>query len=230
VPAGLDQRPDRCQAVGVPDQVSFATKPNLARRMLARALDAGVPAAWVTGDEVYGADPGLRAELETRSIGYVLAVACDHRVVAAGDSYRADDLPKRVPAGAWQQVSCGRGAKGHRLDDWAFIRLDHRDPSPDGQGQRWLLVRRNPRPASWPSTTAGHPTRCRWPPWSGSPDNAGGSRCVNHSALIYADWRHDLGSHPGLVALSRPSGGGCTSQAGGIGAGGARRAGRCRRG
>ena len=54
--------------------------------MLGRALDAGVPAAWVTGDEVYGADPTLRAELETRGIGYVLAVACDHRVVAAGDS------------------------------------------------------------------------------------------------------------------------------------------------
>jgi SRSO17 transposase len=113
--------------------------------MLARALDAGAPAAWVTGDEVYGADPGLRAELEARGIGYVLAVACDHPVVAGGDSYRADDLCRRVPARAWQWVSCGKGAKGHRLYDWAFIRLDHRDPSPDGQGQRWLLVRRNPK-------------------------------------------------------------------------------------
>jgi hypothetical protein len=52
--------------------------------MLTRALDAGVPAGWVTGDEVYGADPNLRAELETRGVGYVLAVACDHRVVAGG--------------------------------------------------------------------------------------------------------------------------------------------------
>jgi SRSO17 transposase len=145
VPRGWINDPDRCQAAGVPDQVGFATKPNLARRMLARALDAGVPAAWVTGDEVYGADPGLRAELEARGIGYVLAVACDHRVRAAGDSYRADDLLRRVPARAWQQVSCGKGAKGHRLYDWAFIRLDHCEPSPDGQGQRWLLVRRNPK-------------------------------------------------------------------------------------
>jgi SRSO17 transposase len=144
VPRGWINDPDRCPAAGIPDQVGFATKPNLARRMLARALDAGVPAAWVTGDEVYGADPKLRAELEARGIGYVLAVACDHRVVAGGDSYRADDLLRRVPARAWQQVSCGKGAKGHRLYDWAFIRLDHRDPSPDGQRQRWLLVRRNP--------------------------------------------------------------------------------------
>jgi SRSO17 transposase len=44
--------PERLQAVGVPDEVGFATKPELAARMLARALDAGVPAAWVTGDEV----------------------------------------------------------------------------------------------------------------------------------------------------------------------------------
>jgi len=71
-------------------------------------------------------------------------VACDHRVLAAGDTYRADALLRRVPARAWQCVSAGRGAKGHRLYDWAFVRLDHGDPAPGGQaGQRWLLVRRN---------------------------------------------------------------------------------------
>ena len=74
----------------------------------------------------------------------MLAVACDHRVLAAGDTYRADALLRRVPARAWQCVSAGRGAKGHRLYDWAFVRLDHGDPAPGGQaGQRWLLVRRN---------------------------------------------------------------------------------------
>jgi SRSO17 transposase len=113
--------------------------------MLRRALDAGVPAAWVTGDEVYGADPTLRAALEASGLGYVLAVACDHRILAAGDTYRADALLRRVPARAWQCVSAGRGAKGHRYYDWAFIRLDDGDPSPGGQGQRWLLVRRNRR-------------------------------------------------------------------------------------
>ena len=75
----------------------------------------------------------------------MLAVACDHRVVAAGDTHRVDALLRRVPARAWQWVSAGRGAKGHRYYDWAFIRLDDGDPSPGGQGQRWLLVRRNRR-------------------------------------------------------------------------------------
>jgi hypothetical protein len=71
----------------------------------------GVPAAWVTGDEVYGADPGLRAELEARGIGYVLAVACDHPVPLGAATHRADALLGRVPARAWQQVSCGKGAR-----------------------------------------------------------------------------------------------------------------------
>jgi hypothetical protein len=73
----------------------------------------------------------------------VLAVACDHRLLAAGDTYRADALLRRVPARAWQWVSAGRGPKGHRYDDRAFIQLDDGDPSPGGQAaQRWLLVRR----------------------------------------------------------------------------------------
>jgi SRSO17 transposase len=69
VPRSWTRDPDRCRAAGVPDQVRFATKPALATAMLCRALDAGVPASWVTGDEVYGADPTLRAWLEGRGIG-----------------------------------------------------------------------------------------------------------------------------------------------------------------
>ena len=64
--------PERCTAAGVPDDVGFATKPALARVMIARALDAGTPARWVAGDEVYGTDPTLRAELQARQVGYVL--------------------------------------------------------------------------------------------------------------------------------------------------------------
>src|SRR5437764_5568556 len=74
---------ERRGQAGVPDEVEFATKPALAREMITRALDAGVPAWWVAGDEVYGADPGLRDELEHRGIGYVLAVACSHRATTA---------------------------------------------------------------------------------------------------------------------------------------------------
>jgi SRSO17 transposase len=144
LPRSWTDDPERCRAAGVPDQVGFATKPALATKMITRALDAGVPAAWVAGDEVYGANPGLRAALQARGIGYVLAVACDHPVGFGGASHRADSLLRRVPARAWQQVSCGKGAKGHRYYDWAFLRLDHDGPAPDGQaGQHWLMIRRN---------------------------------------------------------------------------------------
>ena len=66
---------DRCREAGVPDDVQFAAKPELARLMLGRALDAGVPAAWVTADEAYGRDGKFRDWLEQRRIGYVVAVA-----------------------------------------------------------------------------------------------------------------------------------------------------------
>src|SRR6266545_45793 len=144
LPRSWTDDPQRLQAAGVPEQVGFATKPALAQAMICRALDAGVPAAWVAGDEVYGANPKLRAELQARGIGYVLAVACDDHVGFGGVSRRADALLGQVPARAWQQVSCGKGAKGHRDYDWAFLRLDHDGPAPCEQaGQHWLMIRRN---------------------------------------------------------------------------------------
>jgi SRSO17 transposase len=66
LPRSWTDDPARLRAVGVPDEVGFATKLELAARMLTHALDAGAPAGWVTGDEVYGNSPGLRAELEVR--------------------------------------------------------------------------------------------------------------------------------------------------------------------
>lgn len=129
--------PDRCRAAGIPARTVFASKPALARQMLARALDAVVPAAWVTADEVYGADPALRADLERRGTSYVLAVACHRRVISGRITIRADELASRLPARAWQQLSPGQGAKGPRCYDWAWADLD-------GRACRWLLVRRHP--------------------------------------------------------------------------------------
>jgi len=155
LPRAWTDDPQRLQAAGVPDQVGFATKPALATAMLARALDAGIPAAWVAGDEVYGANPKLRAELEARQIGYVLAVACDHRVRIGGTTHRADALLTKVPAWAWQCVSAGRGAKGHRHYDWALLCLDHPSPGPGGQaGQHWLIRRNQRTSAALPAASA----------------------------------------------------------------------------
>jgi SRSO17 transposase len=130
----------RRQAAGVPADRHFATKPELARRMIAHALDTGVQAEWATGDEVYGQSPDLRRELEQRGVGYVLAVATSHRVTLGIGTRRADQATAVLPKRAWQTLSAGTGAKGQRLYQWAVIDIDR-----DRPGCRWLLIRRNRR-------------------------------------------------------------------------------------
>jgi SRSO17 transposase len=132
--------PTRCAAAGIPDGTEFATKPGLALRMITRALDAGTPAGWVAGDEVYGADPRLRAGIEQRGLSYVLAVAKSHPVATAAGALRADALAANLPPRAWQRLSAGAGAKGHRWYDWAWVSID-----PGLPGHRWLLIRRHRR-------------------------------------------------------------------------------------
>ncbi|WP_306363119.1 IS701 family transposase [Nocardia sp. CC227C] len=144
LPRSWTTDPARCQGAGVPADVVFATKPALAKRMIIGALDAGVPARWVTGDEVYGSDPQLRAELESRSAGYVFAVARDHRLTTATGRVRADILAKGLPKRAWQQLSAGDGAKGPRVYDWAWIETGA-DDDKARPGHRWLVIRRNQR-------------------------------------------------------------------------------------
>jgi SRSO17 transposase len=136
---------DRLTEAGVPEDVEFLTKPALAAGMLTRALNAGVPARWVAGDEVYGADPVLRAELENHRVGYVLAVGCDRRIPTAAGLLSAEEITKGLPKRAWQRLSAGPGAKGQRYYDWALIvhpdptgRVDSVDPQ-----CWWLLVRRH---------------------------------------------------------------------------------------
>ena len=134
----------RCREAGVPDEVQFATKPELAMRMLERAMDSGVPAGWVAGDAVYGQYYRLRAMLEQRAMGYVLAVSVSQRVIArCGGKIverRADQLITTLPAQAWKKISAGAGAKGPRLYHWARAAI--RPLEDTGRGY-WLLARRS---------------------------------------------------------------------------------------
>jgi SRSO17 transposase len=112
--------------------------------MLGRALDAGVPASWVTADEAYGQDPALRVWLEDRRMAQVLATKSSE-LLAVGDGpakLSAAELAAAVPAEGWVGASAGQGAKGRRLYDWTRIQLT--PPAASGW-QRWLLVRRSRR-------------------------------------------------------------------------------------
>ncbi len=108
--------------------------------MLARAFAAEVPAAWVTGDEVYGNDGDLRRWLEAQQRPYVLAVARSHPVWQDGVQVRVDALVPQIPADGWQRIDVGAGSKGPRLYDWACARLPYW--TEDGWAQ-WLLIRRS---------------------------------------------------------------------------------------
>jgi SRSO17 transposase len=142
LPQGWIDDPARCHAAGVPDLVGFATKPELARVMLERALDAGVPAGWVTADEVYGGSPALRGWLEARGMPYVLAVKCTEPLpMPSGPPTPAARLAGRVPAACWLRISAGQGAKGRRWYGWSRLPLASAG-APQGWG-RWLLLRRS---------------------------------------------------------------------------------------
>ena len=129
----------RRDEAGVPEEVGFATKPQLARRMIARALAAGVECAWVTGDSVYGNDGKLRLWLEERRVPYVLGVTAQYRLFTERGREWAKEIFGRLPARSWRRLSCGAGSKGERVYDWARVRAR----TVDGERLRWLVARRS---------------------------------------------------------------------------------------
>src|SRR5260221_10023726 len=82
LPRSWTADPARCAAAGIPAGTVFATKPKLARRMIARALDAGIPAAWAAGDPAWAAG----VEVWSRSLA------------SGGRRKRTSKLPNASPA------------------------------------------------------------------------------------------------------------------------------------
>jgi len=135
LPQGWAADEERRRAAWVPETVAFATKPKQGLAMLERALDAGVPCAWVAGDSVYGADSTIRRELERRRVGYVLTVTSGQRLWPATVS----DWVEEVRADGWHRLSAGDGAKGPRLYDWASLPFRG---GPEGWCKALLIRRR----------------------------------------------------------------------------------------
>jgi len=131
----------RRREAAVPEAVAFQTKPQLARALLERALDAGVPAKWVTADEVYGGDRRLRVWLEERHVAHVLAIKSSEPLwTMTAQQVAAAALAAAVPEAAWERHSAGDGAKGPRLYDWTRVPIR---PLREPGWEYWLLVRRS---------------------------------------------------------------------------------------
>jgi SRSO17 transposase len=139
---------DRREEAWVPEELEFATKIVLARRMIDRAIAAGLRAKWATADSVYGSDYHFRTAVEGHGLGYVVGVRTDFAVWAGFRQVRVGTLLTGIPAGAWHRLSCGDGAKGPRVYDWALSRTNSTEPD---EYTRWVLIRRS---ASDPSEVA----------------------------------------------------------------------------
>jgi SRSO17 transposase len=134
----------RLSEAGVPEGVGFATKGELAKEMLERALEAGVPARWVVADTVYGMTRGLRGLLEERQRSYVMAVTSSKSVYHEGHQRRVGKVAQSLSEESWVRASAGKGTKGERLYDWACVELPESGTYREGvRAGRWLLMRRS---------------------------------------------------------------------------------------
>ncbi|WP_308406626.1 IS701 family transposase [Streptomyces sp. AC555_RSS877] len=133
---------ERCRAAKVPDERTFATKPELARAIVLRALSSPLPIGWVTADAAYGQEWRFRRMLEETAVGYVLAVPKSQQIPRFG---LVDHLFTQAPDEAWEKHSCGDGAKGPRVYHWAAVQLPVIEDF-DGERpthHRWALARRS---------------------------------------------------------------------------------------
>jgi SRSO17 transposase len=149
LPKDWAQDPARRAEAGVPDTVptTSVTKPALGQQLLARAFAAGVRAAWVTADTVYGGASAVCHALEARRHPFVLAVPSSQRVaLSATAAGVAAGVAARWPADAWRRLSAGEGSQGPRWDDWAWMPMPWRD-APAGMAHfllaHFLLARRS---------------------------------------------------------------------------------------
>lgn len=128
----------------VPEDFEFTTKPAIAREMIARTLDAGVPCAWVLADAAYGGDHRFRRMLEGRDQAYVLAIRSNHtlRFVEGEGLIQTNpaQLADQLEGEEWHSLAAGQGSKGPRLYDWARISLG---PAGNDGFEHWVLMRRS---------------------------------------------------------------------------------------
>jgi len=140
LPKSWIQDRERCREANIPEEVKFATKPELAIQLIERALNAKIPISWFVGDSVYGSSRKLRAFLEEQRKAHALAVTCKEQVVIEEKPQRVDAIAAALAPNDWQCLSAGAGSKGPRLYNWSVVPLKYAGIA--GWGH-YLVIRQN---------------------------------------------------------------------------------------
>ena len=180
---------ERRELAGIPDEVMFATKPQLAGRLLQHAHDLGIRAGFVAGDEVYGGLE-LRKGIRGHGTGYVLAVRSSYRVtLPSGRRLTVKNAASLAKPAMWQRMRTGQATKGAKDYHWAMIGITP-DDTPEGHddGHAVLLLRKHRYTGTVSYFLCWTPARSRWPGSSRSPSPGGKSRKITRSRSRSPDW------------------------------------------
>ncbi len=131
--------PQRRQEAGVPEEVVFANKIELAKRMLERAFGAEVPARWVVADSFYGRSHEFREWLEELERPYAMMVPKTNAVALGGRKEKIEQLAERLPEEVYSKIVTAGDSGERRPWEWACLDLA---PEPEKGMSRWLLIRR----------------------------------------------------------------------------------------
>ena len=119
----LEDEKRRTEA-GVPEELKFQTKPEMALEMIQEATSAGMPYRWVTGDCAYGDYRGMRQWLEKNEKSYVLCISAKETVRKESKKVTVGSVLKNLPREGWFEVSCGDGSKGAKVYDWMAVEIE----------------------------------------------------------------------------------------------------------
>jgi SRSO17 transposase len=154
--------------VGMPDNVTFKTKPELAVDLVREVLThKAVPARWLAADALYGDSPAFRDAIADVGLWYFTEVACSSLIwrrhpalivppwsgrgrkptkvclkTASNQPYRVDEVLRRLPKSAWVRSIVKEGSKGPIVCDFAFVRVTEARQGLPGP-RVWLVLRRN---------------------------------------------------------------------------------------
>ena len=171
---GWTDQPARLREVDLAPDTPFATKPQLAQQLLARAQAAGVALAWVVGDTVHGHSGKLRSWLENRDQAYLLAVPAHETFLVGWHEYVVGEVYAALAEGDWQRLSTGPGSKGERWYGWQCLVLA--EGADADKGYHLLFRRACAQPEKWQAHLVWSPKLATCPTWSGWPAAAGALR------------------------------------------------------